>query len=168
MDETLRHSAILRLLEAMKKESEAPTHKALGKLGKPHFQARFEQMYGLVDPSRCWYQNVEGMQYGKPYRFEVALAETEYEGHLFTGINYSPAFGDPFGEMFFQTEAFSTIGLKNLLKHLHVLPHESIWASYGRDRDEEQPHTAVAVHFISPVVRYKDLGKSTIDTEGLR
>ncbi len=168
MDERSRYSTIHLLLEAMKKESEAPMHKALGKLGKPHFQARFEQMYGIVDPSRVWYQNVEGVQYGKPYRFEVALAETEDEGHLFTGINYSPAFGDPFGDMALHIEGISAFGLVDFLKALHVLPHESIWATYGRIRDAEQPHTVVAIHFVSPVVRYKDLGKSTIDTKGLR
>jgi hypothetical protein len=167
MDEEARRWAIHELLAHMQGASELPTHKALGKLGREHFRARFEQMYGIVY-DRFWYQNVEGMQYGMPYRFEVALAEIEDYGHLFTGINYSPAFGDPFGEMLFQTEGSSTIGLKNLLKHLHVLPDESIWAGYGREKDEEQPETVVAMHFISPVVRYKDLGKSTIDTKGLR
>ena len=167
MGDGARRWAINELLVHMKVAGEPPMHKVLGKLGREHFRARFEQMYGIVN-DRFWYQNVEGMQYGMPYRFEAALAEIEDYGHLFTGVNYSPVFGDPFAEMLFQTEGFSTIGLKNLLKHLHVLPDESIWASYGRERDEEQPETVVAMHFISPVVRYKDLGKSTIDTKGLR
>lgn len=168
MAEERRRWAIQELLVHMQGASEPPTYRVLGKLGREHFRVRFDEMYELVDPARFWYQNVEGTQYGMPYRFEVALAETEDPGHLFTGINYSPAFGDPFGEMLFRTEVSSTIGLKNLLKQLHVLPYESIWATYGREIDEEQPHTVVAIHFISPVVRYKDLGKSTIDTKGLR
>jgi len=167
MDDGTRRWAIHELLAHMKGASEPPMHKALGKLGREHFRARFDQMYGIVD-DHFWYQNVEGMQYGMPYRFEVALAEIEDYGHLFTGINYSPVFGDPFGEMLFQTEGFSAIGLKNLLKQLHVLPAESIWASYRAEGDWEQPMTVVAMHVISPVVRYKDLGKSSIDTKGLR
>jgi hypothetical protein len=171
MDQRVRRYCVKGLLSAMQREAEKPSHKVLGKLGRNHFKARFEEMYGIeIDRTgkpRFWYQEVEGYHNGIPYRFEVALAEIEDLGQFFTGINYSPTFGDPLSAMRLVTpEESSAFGLENLLRDLHVMPEESIWTAYSPA--DEQPFTAVAIHFISPAVSYKDLGKSTIDVGDFR
>ncbi len=165
MDEPIRRSVIRRLLEAMQQATDPPTHKALGKLGREHLRRRFDEMYGIVD-DRFWYQSTEGYQGGMPYRFEVAVAEVGEPAQLFGGVNYSPTFGDPLAGMRLHTEGARAFGVEGLLDKLHATPWESIWEGY--DPDDEQPHTAVAIHFISPVVSYQDLGKSTINTRSLR
>jgi hypothetical protein len=165
MDEEVRHDAIGQLLLAMQRETDPPKHDALGKLGMAHFKAGFEKMYGIQGSASFHYQMTEGYQNGLPWRFEVALAKVARPAQLFTGINYSPTFGDPLDDMLLETLEEYGYGLVDLLGDLHALPWESAWDLFTPD--DEQPYTAVAIHFISPVVSYQDLGKSSIDTRGL-
>jgi DNA topoisomerase VI subunit B len=165
MGEEERRVAVRALLDAMQRKTEPPKHDALGKLGKAHLKARFEEMYGIVDPASFRYQMTQGYQCGLPWRFEVAIAKVARPAQLFAGVNYSPTFGDPLGGKLLKTPEGYAYGLEGLLTDLHVIPWESVWAPYGPA--DEQPHTAVAVHLISPVVSYQDLGKSRVDTRGM-
>jgi DNA topoisomerase VI subunit B len=162
-----RRAAISTLLEAMQKESRPPPHKVLGRVNAAHFEERFDELYGV---ERFWYNYVEGDQDGIPYIFEVALAEVERPGQLFTAINYSPTFQEPFARTLFSAQEAANQkdpGVEAFLKSRYARPYESTWAAYDENNHPEQLYTAVATHFISPVPRYLEPGKSTLDTKGL-
>ena len=139
------------LLDAMQRLSTPPSHNILGAVGKDHFRERFEEWYGL---SRFWYKHLKGEMYGLPYRFEVAVAETDLPGALFTAINFSPTFDDPFAKVAFSVDELPRFGLKDYLYKAHALPASA---------NEDGPGgVAVAVHLVTPAPRYLDLGKSSL------
>ena len=140
------------LLDAMRRLSTPPSHNILGAVGKDHFRERFEEWYGL---RRFWHKHIKGEMHGLPYRFEVAVAETDLPGGLFTAINYSPTFDDPFANVAFSVDQLPYYyGLKNYLHKAHALPTSA---------NEEAPGgVAVAVHLITPAPRFLDLGKSSL------
>ncbi len=145
-------SEVAVLLDAMQRLSAPPSHNILGAVGKDHFRERFEEWYCV---KRFWYKHVKGEMYGLPYSFEVAVAETEFFGDLFTAINYSPTFDDPFAKAAFRVDEWPYYyGLKNFLHKAHAFPTSA---------NEDAPGgVAVAVHLITPAPRYLDLGKSSL------
>jgi len=145
------------LLDAMQRLSTPPSHNILGAVGKGHFRKRFEEWYGL---RRFWHKHLKGAMYGLPYRFEVAVAETDLPGNLFTAINYSPTFDDPFDDASFDVDGRLVHGLKDFLTFAHASPTHVV--RWGEIVDEDKPSLAVVVHLITPAPRFLDLGKSSL------
>ncbi len=149
--------AVPVLLSAMQGLSTPPTHNVLGAVGREHFEQCFEEWYGV---ERFWYKHVKGEMYGLPYRFEAAAAETRWPGELFTTVNYSPTFDDPFAKVALQVGGEVVHGLEDYLVAAHASPKVFRTSPGITARDE--PNTAAVVHLVTPAPRYLDLGKSGI------
>src|ERR671910_823872 len=84
---------VAELLGAMQAATKEPKAKALGFVGKEHFETFFKSIY---DVREYKYMKKEGtMPSGLPFTFEFALATLDEPGHLYCGVNFSPTFGDP-------------------------------------------------------------------------
>ncbi len=150
--------AVEVLLYQMQRLSTPPSHAILGAVGPEHFEEYFEECYGV---ERFWYKHAKGEMHGLPYRFEVAVAQTLLPGDLFTAVNYSPTFDDPFAGVYFKLAGEHERGLENYLLSAHASPTHFSPAP-GIESADESP-TAVAVHLVTPAPRYLDLGKSGVE-----
>src|SRR5215212_5545582 len=119
--------SVAELLVRMREESKAPSHDVLGMVGEEHFRGCFEEWYG-AEPGRFWYTKAKGETYGTPYLFEVALAQTEEAGDLFTAVNFSPTFDDPLAATRLESPEFAAYGIKSFLSQAHASPYpEYYW-----------------------------------------
>jgi hypothetical protein len=138
------------LLEALQERSRPVPAKALGLIGEEQFRGRFGELYGV---HRFWYSKYADKDGdGLPLVIEAALAETESEGkHRFFGLNFSPAFGDPFygSALRLSDDLASYSGVAGVLDQAYV---------------GDFPH-AFALHVVHPRFTYRDRGKSTIAAE---
>jgi hypothetical protein len=85
---------------------------------------------------------------GIPWLIELAVAETEEDGHAFYGLNYSPVFSDPLSACSFDGHERRVGGANGLLREADALP--------GVDED---PH-AVALHIVCPALEFEEPGKT--------
>src|SRR5262249_42725478 len=82
---------------------------------------------------------------------EVAVAETDRAGEVWTGVNFSPTFADPLADTLLSGHQIRAYGVHNFLTSAHVAPGEGT-----------PPYTAVAVHLICPVLDFLDRGKTRL------
>jgi hypothetical protein len=142
--EALPRDEIKHLLGAMKSLCDPPTPKVLGVIGEDHFKSRFDEWYGV---GRHWYKKVAGIIDGIPFVMEVFVAETtKGPGSVFTGVNFSPTFDDPFGSWELRSERIWTYGVRNFFKNAHV----------------NTKNAAAAVHLTCPCLQFLDRGKSRL------
>jgi hypothetical protein len=127
---------------------------ALGKVGEEHIRARIEEWYGVL-PGRWWYARETGLigdgpDEGIPYVVEMAIAETYRPGAFFSGVNFSPTFGDPLAQMVLRHDAIATYGLLGFLALCEADP-----------RTHDARHVAV-FHLICPALEFLDRGKTNL------
>jgi DNA topoisomerase VI subunit B len=147
------------LLGAMQAESKEPKPKALGFVGKEHFETFFERVYGSVMET-TYVRNSSTMPSGLPFTFEFALAHLDEPGHLYCGINFSPTFGDPLEGTTIAGPEFRAGGIKGFLGSAFALPEtEDAWW-------RTPASVAVAAHIITPAPLFLDRGKTRLDMEG--
>jgi DNA topoisomerase VI subunit B len=132
--------ATVPLYQAMRQTGKPPSPRILGAVGEAHFQACFEAWY---DVHRFWFHTQEGLQNGIPCVIEVAIAEVEGDGDLWTGINFSPTYKDPWGQVRLQVEGvhYPCYGLRSCLQTLHVpwvAPPPEDEEEEERDDEEEE------------------------------
>jgi len=149
--------AVAELLVRMREESKAPSHDVLGMVGEEHFRVCFEEWYGA---ERFWYTKAKGETYGTPYLFEVAVAQTEEAGDLFTAMNFSPTFDDPLAAARLESPEFAAYGIKSFLSQAHASPYPEYYWEGATTR------TAVAVHLVTPAPVFLDRGKTRLQLEG--
>src|SRR5215211_2753623 len=150
---------VAQLLAAMKASTKEPNAKALGFVGKEHFEAFFENVYGTVVET-TYVRRSNTLASGLPLTFEFALAHLEEPGHLYCGINCSPTFGDPLEGTALAGPEFKAAGIKGFLSTAYALPErEATWY-------RTPASVAVAAHIITPAPLFLDRGKTRLDMEG--
>jgi hypothetical protein len=150
---------VAELLAAMKAATKEPKPKALGFVGKEHFETFFERVYGSVIET-TYVRRSNTLPSGLPLTFEFALAHLEEPGHLYCGINFSPTFGDPLEGTTLAGPEFKAAGIKGFLSTAYALPStESAWY-------RTPASVAVAAHIITPAPLFLDRGKTRLDMEG--
>jgi hypothetical protein len=147
-----REDRIRELLAAMQSvATKQPRPAFLGYVGKDHFERCFDAWGAGV--RRFWYRRVEETHKGLPYVVEVAIAETVQTcGAPFTGINFSPTFGDPLMDSPLESAAIHSFGLQGFLERAHALPN-----------DPDTVTTAAALHIVCPHLSIQDKGKTKLD-----
>lgn len=151
---------VSNLLEAMKSQTKPPKPEILGVIGKENFQKRFCEMY---DVDRFWYQKSSCYIENIPFIFEVALAEVnDEEGAIYTGINFSPTYEDPYSNSLLRANDIIAYNLKGFLANSHC--HTNPEYKCGN-----KP-VVVAAHLVSPVLQFMDRGKTRLrlDNEVLK
>jgi DNA topoisomerase VI subunit B len=147
------------LLKSMQDATKAPRHEAIGLVGPEHFENVFRRLYEVEEFN---YTKVKSyLPSGLPYTFEAALAVTSSPGHLYCGINFSPAFGDPLEGTLLAGPEFKAHGIRGFLSRGRVLPQSYVWS-------ESPTNTAMAVHIVTPAPIYLDKGKTRIQMETRR
>jgi len=141
--------AVATLYTAMRAASQPPSAEVLGSVGAAHFRACFERWYGV---KRFWYDCKKVVHAGMPCVVEVAVAETVGGGDLWTALNFSPTFRDPFGDTWLAHEQARGHGLRSVLRQAHAMP-----------RSADDPATAVAVHVVHPALAFLDRGKTRLE-----
>lgn len=147
------------LLKAMQAATKEPKAKALGFVGKEHFETFFERVYGSVIEN-TYVRKSDTLPSGLPFTFECALAILDEPGHLYCGINFSPTFGDPLEGTTLVGPEFRARGIQGYLSQAYALPStESAWY-------RTPASVAVAAHIITPAPLFLDRGKTRLDMEG--
>lgn len=102
----LTDSDVVDLLVGMRGAVKAPSHKVLGDpLGEKHMVRALRRMYCAEENKRAWYSKpIKTTLNGPPAVVEEeAVLEVRAEQirgtPLFVGINHSPTYADPFGEI---------------------------------------------------------------------
>lgn len=144
-----RQELIPALLAAMKEHSKPAGSEVLGWCGEEHFRRRFEEFYGV---RRYWYKRIAGDVNGVPYVVEVALAETNRDGSLFTGVNFSPTFEDPLASTLLSNEEFTTYRVGSFLTRAHCHPYSAY----------DHAACAVAYHLVCPALDFLDRAKTRL------
>lgn len=135
--------AAAQLLEAMQRESAPPKPQTLGIIGEDHLRRIMAEAFGIVG-DRFWYRKATGPE---PFVFEVAVAHIATEGrHRTFGVNFSPAFADPFLGTAFHVEDQCVHGLVSMLGACHA----------------DRYHTALILNLAAPGLRFLDRGKSRL------
>lgn len=147
------------LLAAMQAATKEPKAKALGFVGKEHFETFFERVYSSVN-EHTYVRKSGTLPSGLPFTFEFALATLDEPGHLYCGINFSPTFGDPLEGTTLAGPEFRARGVQGFLSQAYALPEtESAW-------HRTPASVAVAAHIITPAPLFLDRGKTRLDMEG--
>jgi DNA topoisomerase VI subunit B len=150
---------VAELLAAMKAQTKEPKAKALGFVGKEHFETFFERVYGSVIET-AYVRKSNTLPSGLPFTFEFALATLNEPGHLYCGINFSPTFGDPLEGTTLAGPEFKAAGIKGFLSAAYALPEtEAAWY-------RTPASVAVAAHIVTPAPLFLDRGKTRLDMEG--
>jgi hypothetical protein len=139
-DGVANHTAIARLLTAMKANSRPVNPEHLGIIGSDHLAAHLLCEDG-ADFANFRYKRVAGEHGDVPYVIECAFASYPEAEHarIITGVNWSAAINQPFR---FRWRQFA-----------QILASRSIYTSSP---------VGVAVHFACPRPEFTDRGKSTI------
>jgi DNA topoisomerase VI subunit B len=131
------------LLASMQRESTPPKPQTLGIIGEDHFRRFIAETFGIVG-DRFWYRKATGPE---PFVFEVAVAHVNTKGkHWVYGINFAPAFTDPFLGTAFDVENRGITGAVSILGACHA---------------DRYPH-AVILNLTAPGLRFLDKGKSRL------
>ncbi len=150
---------VAELLAAMQAATKEPNAKALGFVGKEHFETFFERVYGSVIEN-TYVRKSSTLPSGLPLTFEIALATLDGPGHLYCGINFSPTFGDPLEGTTLAGPEFKAGGIKGFLSAAYALPEKE------REWYRSPASVAVAAHIVSPAPLFLDRGKTRLDMEG--
>ena len=152
------YNQIRSLSDAMRMASSPPAPTVLGLIGEDHFKSCFDNWYG-IRPGRFWYVKKAGpakkdRENGEiPYVFEVAIAETERNGDLFTGLNFSPTYEDFLAVNHLATKDISGQGIVGFLQNRHIeIPEPDNDVTF-----------AVAVHLTCPALEFLDRGKTRLN-----
>jgi DNA topoisomerase VI subunit B len=140
--DALDHDRTGELLAAMKKHTRLVQPKALGIIGEEHLKERMREMGCEMESFK--YHKKPGMTGGLPWVVEAAFAwNQETQGRrLITGVNWSPAIGNPF---------------RRLGRSGHSL--DSVLS--GQFAGHEEP-VVLVLHLTCPRVDYTDRGKSAV------
>ncbi len=137
------HEKVGQLLAAMRSEAKPVTPKALGTIGRAHLAARFQDR-GIREGS-FEYRKVSSLgDDGLPQVTEVAFAalEDETDRELFTGVNWSAAWVNPFRTLGGYGRSLDSMMTERRLSHDQAI--------------------VLLVHVAHPRVQYADRGKSTV------
>ena len=150
---------VAELLAAMQAATKEPKASVFGFVGREHFEAFFERVYGSVIEHK--YVRKSGtLPSGLPFTFEFALATLDKPGHLYCGINFSPTFGDPLEGTTLYGPEFHAGGVKDFLSAAYALPTtESAWY-------RTPASVAAAAHIITPAPLFLDRGKTRLNMVG--
>jgi hypothetical protein len=147
------------LLLAMQASTKEPKAKALGFVGKEHFETFFERVYGTV-MENTYVRRSGTLPSGLPFTFEFALAILDEPGHLYCGINFSPTFGDPLEGTTLAGPEFKAGGIQGFLSQAYALPErDPTWY-------RSPASVAVAAHIVTPAPLFLDRGKTRLNMEG--
>ena len=139
------------LLEVMRQETSPPSPHVLGVVGEAHFLQCFQEWFGV---KRHWYKKVADQVGDIPFVFEVLVAETEQEGAIFHGINFSPTYDDPLSGNHLRCPEFYSDSFRDFLNNGHASPIDS---------DEHgAPRTVAAIHLACPALEFLDRGKTRL------
>ena len=156
--ESISEARVNDLLQAMRNNTNAPSPGILGLVGEKHFKSCFDQWYGV---KRFWYRKIAKEVFGIPFICEAALAETEQTGRIFTGVNFSPTYGDPIGNTQLHYKKTYAYGIYNLLNNTYVSPEPDEYYYYPAS-------TAFAFHLTCPMLEFLDRGKTRLKiSEGM-
>jgi len=144
-------SLVEDLLVAMRRQSTAPSPQVLGTVDEPHLLRCFQKWYGV---KRHWYKKVADQIGDIPFVFEVLVAETERDGDLYHGVNFSPTYDDPLSGNSLRSPEFYARSFRDFLCNGHASPIDS--DEYG------SPRTAAAIHLVCPALEFLDRGKTRV------
>jgi hypothetical protein len=137
-----------KLLAAMKRHSKPVKPLDLGSVGKTHFAARFEK--AGADPETFQYRRIVGETDGIPDVIETAFgycpdgADTR---RIITGLNWSPAIGNPFRSLGAYGESLDTI--------------------LAEQRSGRNEPIIFVLHLARPRIEYTDHGKTALVIPGV-
>ena len=143
----VNNAGITKLLDAMKRHSRPVNPKDLGYIGKDHLAARFAAAGG--DPETFRYRRAVGEANGIPDVIETAFAwcpNGVNQRRIITGLNWSPAIGNPFRSLGAYGESLDTI-------------------LAGQRSGREEPIVFV-LHVARPRIEYTDHGKTAVVISG--
>jgi len=144
-------SLVEDLLVAMRRQSTPPSPQVLGVVGEPHFLQCFQEWFGV---KRHWYKKVADQVGDIPFVFEVLVAETERDGDIYHGVNFSPTYDDPLSGNSLHSAEFYAQSFRGFLSNGHASPIDS---------DEHgAPRTAAAIHLVCPALEFLDRGKTRL------
>jgi len=152
--------AITNLHEAILTHATEPKPEILGRVGPDHFRQRFNAEFTIKSERRSeryWYKHQWAIDEGTPYLIEVAIAETEIEGGIFYGLNYSSPFADPLAETQFTFHGKEEIIMGNGL--MGFLQEAGVYCGthFGR-----KLNTVAAIHLVMPLLPTLDKGKTRL------
>jgi hypothetical protein len=142
-DDKVDHTGIARLLAAMRQHSKPVKPERLGLIGRDHFACLFAA--DGAEPDQVKYSRELGHDGDLPFVVEAAFAPIKdlSSTPLVSGINWSPAIGDPFR---WSASAWSHHTLRGLVRDRHVVAGTS---------------TLIGVSVATPTVSFVDRGKSS-------
>jgi DNA topoisomerase VI subunit B len=136
-----------KLLAAMQRQSRAVKPKEIGLIGKDHLAAKFKAAGADLETFR--YRHILGETDGVPHVIETAFGwrpDGANERRIITGVNWSPAIGNPFRSLGSYGESL-----------------DSILAEQRSGRDEP---IVFVLHLARPRMEYTDHGKTAIAIDG--
>jgi DNA topoisomerase VI subunit B len=139
-------NAIAKLLDAMQRQSRPVKPQDLGIIGKEHFASRFEA--AGADPRAFQYKRNFGDTDGIPAVLEAAFGwcPNGDRRRIITGVNWSPAIGNPF-------RSLGPYG-------------ESLDSILSEQRSGAAEPIIFVLHLARPRIEYTDHGKTTIALDG--
>jgi DNA topoisomerase VI subunit B len=143
----VNNAGIAKLLDAMKRQSRPVNPKDLGFIGKDHLALRFAAAGG--DPETFRYRRIVGEANGIPDVIETAFAwcpNGANQRRIITGLNWSPAIGNPFRSLGTYGESLDTI-------------------LAGQRSGREEP-IVFLLHVARPRIEYTDHGKTAVVIPG--
>ena len=136
-----------RALEALRQHTSEPLSSVLGSIGKPVFEQFFRRQ-GAAENLRYQRLDIEVHRDGAriPYVVEIAYAPTadELTQQVYYGINFSPAYDDPFTQSWFEVEDVEGRGIGGLLENVRA-------------------EGLLVVHLVCPNLSFLDFSKSAVD-----
>jgi hypothetical protein len=138
---------IAKLLDAMKRHSRPVNPKDLGFIGKDHLAARFAAVGGNLETFR--YHRAVGLADGIPDVIESAFAWCPggvNQRRIITGVNWSPAIGNPFRSLGSYGGSLDTI--------------------LAEQRSGREEPIVFVLHVARPRIEYTDHGKTAVVIAG--
>jgi DNA topoisomerase VI subunit B len=142
----LTDELVVKLLDAMKRESKPVKPALLGLVGRDHLAAKFEQLGCEMESFQ--YERSVGEKNGLPWVVETAFAwcPNAKQRRIITGINWSPCITNPFRELGSWGTSLDTL--------------------LAQQRANAAEPVVLFLHLVCPRVVFADRGKSTIVIEG--
>jgi DNA topoisomerase VI subunit B len=145
----VNNGPIAKLLDAMKPQSKPVNPKDLGFIGKDHLAARFEEDGAELKTFN--YRRNFGEMDGVPDVIETAFGwrpDGADERRIITGLNWSPAIGNPFRSLGSYGESLDTI--------------------LAKQRSGSDEPIIFVLHLARPRMEYTDHGKTAVVIPGSR
>jgi DNA topoisomerase VI subunit B len=143
----VNNAGIAKLLDAMKRHSRPVNPKDLGFIGKDHLAARFAAVGG--NPETFRYHRAVGLADGIPDVIESAFAwcpNGVNQRRIITGVNWSPAIGNPFRSLGSCGGSLDTI--------------------LAEQRSGREEPIVFVLHVARPRIEYTDHGKTAVVIAG--